>query len=79
MDARLRRAQPVGKPFFRGVPAAAFVPTGQPENSPAIYGWVSRQTKLKIPRGTAEKWMAARKNLSSRDGNLESADDESQP
>jgi len=26
------------------------------DNSPAIHGWVKRQSNVKVPRGTAEKF-----------------------
>ena len=31
------------------------------DNGSAIHGWVKRPAKVKVPRGTAEKWVAVRK------------------
>ena len=31
------------------------------DNCPAIHGWVKRPSKVKVPRGTAEKWVTVRK------------------
>jgi len=49
------------------------------DNSPAIYGWVSRQPKITVPRGTAENLVAVRKHLSSLAGLWTMAGNESQP
>ena len=38
------------------------------DNSPAIPGWVKRQSNTKVPRGTAENMVAVRKDLSSLTG-----------
>ena len=49
------------------------------DHSPAIHGWVRRQPKVKVPRGTAENVVAVRKHLSSRTGLGTMAGIESQP
>ena len=54
---RRRRLPPQSKTRWR---AGDKVVERCDDNSPAIHGWVSRQTKVKVPRGTTEKLVAVR-------------------